>query len=111
MAEVRSRDDTCRPALRREVIIPKANDGLAFHRRVAILSVLVALLAGSLDAMLWREAQRRADQTQVEADIAAQRAALVDDYEARRAAGEVPYHGDFDVDLDEVTFCGGSDLR
>jgi len=91
MAEIRLRDESSRPALRREVIIPRANDGLGFHRRVAILSVLVALLAGSLDAMLWREAQRRSDQADIEAGIAAERAALVQEYEARRAAGEMPF--------------------
>ena len=90
MAKSRSRDDFSKPALRREVIIPKANEGLAFHRRVAILSILVALLAGSLDAMLWREAQRHAEQANIEAGIAAERAALVEDYEARREAGDVP---------------------
>lgn len=56
--------------------MPRGSDALAFHRRVAILSILVALLAGSLDAMMWREAQRRAARARVEADIAAQRAAM-----------------------------------
>ncbi len=95
MAGSRPRDDISRPALRREVIIPKANDGLAFYRRVAILSILVALLAGSLDAMLWREARRCAEQAHIEAGNAAERAALVEEYEARREAGEVP-------DVDEL---------
>lgn len=95
MADPRPREDTSTPALRREVIIPKGNDGLAFHRRVAVLAILVALMAGSLDAMLWREAQRRSQQAHIEAVIAAERAALVVDYEARREAGEVPDVGYF----------------
>ncbi len=105
MADLRPRDAIPGPALRREVIIPKANDGLAFHRRVAILSILIALLAGSMDAMLWREAQRHAERADIRADIAIERAALVHEYEQRREAGEVP-----DVDApgtaDWVFRCG-----
>ena len=44
---------------------------MAFHRRIAVLSVLVAMMAGSLDAMLWREAQRDAEQRQRAAAAAA----------------------------------------
>lgn len=106
MADPRPRDDISRPALRREVIIPKANDGLAFHRRVAILSILIALLAGSLDAMLWREAQRHAERAHIEAGIAAERAALVQEYEARREAGEVPDRDGIDVAEQDFLLCG-----
>ena len=65
---------------------------LAFHRRIAVLSVFVAMLAGSLDAMLWREAQRDAERLQMEAQIAAQRA----ENEAFEAGAEVR-PGDLDL--------------
>jgi len=62
MAGLHPRDEVTElPKLRREVIVPKARDAFAFHRRIALLSIFVALLAGSLDAMLWRDAQRNAE--------------------------------------------------
>jgi hypothetical protein len=93
MAELHSRDDSSTPILRREVIVPRVHDALAFHRRIAVLSILVALLAGSIDAMLWREAQLRAERAQaeydypaaVQVDYAAERAALEAEYELRQA--------------------------
>jgi len=53
--------------------VPRAADGLAFHRRLAVLSILVALFAGSLDAMLWRAAQRSAARSLVDARRASDR--------------------------------------
>ena len=93
MGGLHSRDDATElPRLRREVIIPRATDALAFHRRIAVLSILVAMLAGSLDAMLWREAQLQTEHTQIEARIAAERAemALEADAMARQIRVEMP---------------------
>ncbi len=42
------------------------------HRRIAVLSILIALLAGSLDAMMWREARHAAAQAQIDAELEAE---------------------------------------
>jgi hypothetical protein len=63
MAELRPESKASEPRLRREVILPPQRDAASFHRRIAIMSICIALLAGTLDALMWRAAQRQAAST------------------------------------------------
>jgi hypothetical protein len=91
MAELRPGQRHAVQVLRREVVVPKARDALAFHRRIAVVSICIAMLAGSLDAILWHEARRQATEAaQVEVDIARERALIEDEYERSMLRFQLP---------------------